>query len=109
MMGLPEVWRRDVSRRHWLRGAGGPQMEGGPEGILTEGDDGLGAVLVSDQAHYCVDRAVRIMDRAEGVGLVATDARHKITAEGLMEALRDMEAKGRQVVSQCLHHKQWSL
>ncbi len=66
----------------------------------TQGDDGLGAVLVSDQAHYCVDRAVRIMGwGAEGVGLVATDARHKMTGEGLTEALRDMEARGRRVVS----------
>ncbi len=66
----------------------------------TQGDDGLGAVLVSDQAHYCVDRAVRIMGwGAEGVGLVATDARHKMTAEGLTEALWDMESRGRRVVS----------
>jgi L-2,4-diaminobutyrate decarboxylase len=36
---------------------------------------------------------------AEGVGLVATDARHKITAEGLMRALLDMESQGRRVVS----------
>ena len=65
-----------------------------------EGDNGLGAVLVSDQAHYCVDRAVRIMGwGAEGVGLVATDARHKITAEGLTQALSDMESQGRRVVS----------
>lgn len=64
------------------------------------GDDGRGAVLVSDQAHYCVDRAVRIMGwGAEGVGLVATDERHRMTPEGMERALSAMQEKGRRVVA----------
>lgn len=64
------------------------------------GDDAQGAVLVSAQAHYCVDRAVRIMGWGQdGVGLVDTDDRHGITAEGLDAAMATMEAKGRRVVS----------
>lgn len=66
----------------------------------TDGDDGQGAVLVSEQAHYCVDRAVRIMGwGAEGVGLVPTDDRHHITAEGLDQALAQLKGRGRRVVA----------
>ena len=65
-----------------------------------EGDDGQGAVLVSNQAHYCVDRAVRIMGwGANGVGLVDTDERHHITKAGLERALKAMNAAGRRVVA----------
>lgn len=64
------------------------------------GDDGMGAVLVSEQAHYCVDRAVRIMGwGAEGVGLVPVDASHKMTMEGLEGTLEAMKRKGRRVVA----------
>ena len=66
----------------------------------SQGDDGLGSVLVSKQAHYCVDRAVRVMGWGEdGVGLVDTDARHRITSEGLERAMSHMLSKGRRVVS----------
>lgn len=66
----------------------------------TEGDDQNGAVLVSAQAHYCVDRAVRIMGWGEkGVGLVETNAQHKITQEGLEKAMNTLEAQGRRVVA----------
>ena len=73
----------------------------GPEADPWQvGDDGQGAVLVSAQAHYCVDRAVRIMGWGqEGVGLVDTDDRHGITAEGLDAAWEAMRSKGRRVVS----------
>ncbi len=105
MMGLPEgcggVMCHGGTLANLVALLAARRWKAGPEADpWTEGDDGLGAVLVSDQAHYCVDRAVRIMGwGAEGVGLVATDARHKITAEGLTRALRDMESQGRRVVS----------
>ncbi len=65
-----------------------------------DGDDGSGAVLVSDQAHYCVDRAVRIMGWGSGgVGLVQTDDRHRMTPKGLEDAMEAMSGKGRNVVA----------
>lgn len=64
------------------------------------GDDGMGAVLVSDQAHYCVDRAVRIMGwGAGGVGLVRTDGAHRMTLRGLEEGLERLQQEGRRVVA----------
>ena len=79
----------------------------------TEGDDQNGAVLVSAQAHYCVDRAVRIMGWGEkGVGLVETNAQHKITQEGLEKAMNTLEAQGRRVVAvvgKRLHHEHWGI
>lgn len=81
-----------LAARRW---AGGPDCD-----PWQQGDDARGAVLVSRQAHYCVDRAVRVMGwGAEGVGLVDTDAQHRITREGLERAMADTLAKGRRVVS----------
>jgi len=81
-----------LAARRW---GGGPDAD-----PWQQGDDGGGAVLVSKQAHYCVDRAVRVMGwGAEGVGLVETDARHRITRDGLEKAMADRLAKGRRVVS----------
>ena len=66
----------------------------------VDGDGVKGAVLVSEQAHYCVDRAVRIMGwGAEGVGLVQTDGQHKMTRSGLEAAMQAMQEKGRKVVA----------
>ena len=66
----------------------------------VNGDDGRGAVLVSDQAHYCVDRAVRIMGwGADGVGLVPTDESHRMTVKGMERALAALQEKGRRVVA----------
>ena len=94
----------------WRR-AGGMQVRIATLG--QDGDDGLGAVLVSEQAHYCVDRAVRIMGwGAEGVGLVDTDDRHHITAEGLERALVAIEGAWKSRGGggrQRLHHQQWGL
>lgn len=81
-----------LAARRW---AWGPEHD-----PWTAGDDGRGAVLVSAQAHYCVDRAVRIMGWGDGgVGLVDTDARHKITEEGLEAARLELERQGRRIVA----------
>ena len=81
-----------LAARRWIVGANADPW--------IQGDDGLGSVLVSKQAHYCVDRAVRVMGwGADGVGLVDTDSRHRITREGLEKAMSHMLAKGRRVVS----------
>ena len=80
-----------AARRH----AGGEA-----EDVWERGDDGKGGVLVSDQAHYCVDRAVRTMGWGrEGVGLVPTDAAHSMTRKGLDQAFDAMVQKGRRVVA----------
>jgi L-2,4-diaminobutyrate decarboxylase len=56
-------------------------------------------VLVSEQAHYCADRAVRIMGWGEG-GLVRipVDERWRMRVELLPEALARAEAAGRRVL-----------
>ncbi len=74
----------------------------GKGGVDTwvEGGDQQGAVLVSEQAHYCVDRAVRIMGwGSDGVGLVQTDVHHKMTPSGLDDAMQAMQERGRKVVA----------
>lgn len=73
---------------------------GAGQDAWMEGDDGKGSVLVSEQAHYCVDRAVRMMGWGTGgVGLVRTDNRHRMTADGLEDALLHLRASGRRVVA----------
>lgn len=56
------------------------------------------AVLVSDQAHYCVKRAVQLMGMgADGAVLIPTDASFRSTREGMEEALKQAQANGRKV------------
>jgi L-2,4-diaminobutyrate decarboxylase len=58
------------------------------------------ALLVSEQAHYCVDRAARIMGwGAEGVVRVPVDRRFRMRADALAPALRTAEARGRRVIA----------
>ena len=58
------------------------------------------AVLVSEQAHYCVDRAVRIMGwGASGVVKVRTLPNHKIDPEALQEAYEASTAAGHRVIA----------
>ena len=105
MMGLPEgcggilCHGGTLANLVALLAARRKANDGGPD-VWTDGDDGRGAVLVSNQAHYCVDRAVRIMGwGAEGVGLVDTDDQHRMTQRGLEIAMQDMTNKGRRVVA----------
>jgi L-2,4-diaminobutyrate decarboxylase len=56
------------------------------------------AVLVSDQAHYSVDRAVRIMGLGEGGAVsVPCNAAFEMRADALPEALARARASGRHV------------
>ena len=58
------------------------------------------AVLVSEQAHYSVRRAAAIMGLGEdGVVLVPTDARFRLRAEALPDALERAQRAGRRVVA----------
>jgi L-2,4-diaminobutyrate decarboxylase len=105
LMGLPEgcggVMCHGGTLANLVALLAARRWKGGAESDPWEsGDDELGAVLVSEQAHYCVDRAVRIMGwGSEGVGLVPTDQHHRITKEGLEEAWDRLQSKGRRVVA----------
>jgi L-2,4-diaminobutyrate decarboxylase len=58
------------------------------------------AVLVSEQAHYCADRAARIMGwGAGGVIKVAVDAEMRMRPDALDAAYRDAVARGVRVVA----------
>ncbi len=99
-------------------GAGGALTSGGSLATLSallaarqaragfdvwEGGAGAGpplALLASDQAHYCVDRAVRILGwGAGGVVSVPSDERFRLRPERLDDALARARAAGRRVVA----------
>lgn len=105
MMGLPEgcggVMCHGGTLANLVALLAARRWKAGREGDPWEsGDDEKGAVLVSEQAHYCVDRAVRIMGwGAGGVGLVSTDDQHRITESGLEAAWARLQSQGRRVVA----------
>ncbi|HYW51231.1 MAG TPA: pyridoxal-dependent decarboxylase, partial [Gemmatimonadaceae bacterium] len=69
--------------------------------VWTEGNVSapLPAVLVSEQAHYCADRAVRIMGwGAGGLVKVGVDARFRMRVEDLAPALARATQDGRRVL-----------
>lgn len=90
-------------------GADGVLTSGGSIGNLTallaarqrHGDawrrgGGGGAILVSEGAHYCVDRAARIMGLGDdGVVRVPVDAAFRLRAEALPAALQAARQRGR--------------
>ncbi len=58
------------------------------------------SVLVSDQCHYSVKRAVAVMGLGEdAVCHVPVDARFKMTREGLEERFAEAETQGRRVIA----------
>ncbi len=68
--------------------------------VWTEGQRGPMAVLVSDQAHYCVARAVQCMGwGAKGAATVPTDDRFRLRPDALEETLKQAQDDGRQVLA----------
>lgn len=68
--------------------------------VWTEGQREPWAVLVSDQAHYCIARAVQCMGwGADGAVAVPTDERFRMRVSELEACLRRAESSGRKVLA----------
>jgi L-2,4-diaminobutyrate decarboxylase len=68
--------------------------------VWEEGATNRLAVMVSEEAHYCIDRAARIMGfGTEGVIKIPTDAHFKMKTELLERALASAKAQGLTVIS----------
>lgn len=66
-----------------------------PRAVWTEGSRERLALMVSEQAHYCVDRAARIMGWGEeGVIKIPTDEQFRMRTEELPRYLAEARAKG---------------
>lgn len=72
------------------------QVEGAWQGGTTEPL----ALLVSEEAHYCIDRAVKVMGWGEdGIIKVPTDEHYKLRADQLEACYQQAEANGRRVIA----------
>ena len=111
-----EIIRRLAGKIGWMEGAGGFLTSGGTlanltallaarsqkakADIWTTGNSRQLAVLVSEQAHYCVDRAVRIMGWGEkGILKVPVDDRYRIRTDLLDQYLQQAIADGKEVIA----------
>lgn len=100
----------------WPQGFSGFMTSGGTLANLTallaarsaniaKGDPNSGAeeqfaILVSDEAHYCVERAARIMGWGDaGIIRVPTDAKYRMCTEKLPELFAEATQQGKQVVA----------
>lgn len=74
-----------------------------PGNIWQDGYDGGGnpcAVLVSEQSHYCVKRAVQIMGMGEGAAVsVDTDEKYRMDLRDLERSYKKAESEGQQVIA----------
>jgi glutamate/tyrosine decarboxylase-like PLP-dependent enzyme len=84
-------------------GAAGTLTSGGSMANLTaivtareaQDEDGGGAVYLTDAAHHCIDKALRIAGRAKATRrVIATDARHRMRPDALAEALERDRSDG---------------
>jgi aromatic-L-amino-acid/L-tryptophan decarboxylase len=106
----PGAARLENATAGWLarvigfpHGAAGTLTSGGSMANLTaivtareaRDADGGGAIYLSRFAHHCIDKALRIADRARSPRrLIATDERHRMRADALEEALARDVADG---------------
>lgn len=67
----------------------------------TEGiQPGTVAILVSEQAHYCIDRAVRILGwGAEAIVLVETDDHHRMDLDDLAHKAQALTSQGKTILA----------
>ena len=72
----------------------------GKRPVWSEGDHGQFALMVSDQAHYCVDRAARIMGwGSAGIIKVPVNDRYQMRTELLPELFAEAKANDIEVVA----------
>lgn len=68
--------------------------------IWQHGNQQTQAIIVSEQAHYCMDRAVRVMGWGEqGLVRVPTDDQFRMKVDALDECLGEAIQHGRQVIA----------
>jgi len=68
--------------------------------VWTEGHTEKLALMVSEQAHYCVDRAVRILGWGEeGIIKVPVDSDYRMRTDQLPELFRQAEDRGIRVIA----------
>lgn len=68
--------------------------------VWVEGNSGQLALMVSEEAHYCVDRAARIMGwGSDGIIKIPTDDKFRMRTALLEEYLEKASAKGIEVIA----------
>ncbi|MCI4667507.1 MAG: pyridoxal-dependent decarboxylase [Bacteroidia bacterium] len=68
--------------------------------VWTEGHSQRLAIMVSEEAHYCIDRAARIMGMgSQGIIKVPVDDKYKIRIDLLEEYYQRAKAEGLQVIA----------
>lgn len=68
--------------------------------IWQEGSEGQLALMVSEEAHYCVDRAVRIMGWGDaGVIKVPVDEQYRMRTDLLNDYYEEARAAGKEVIA----------
>ncbi|WP_378174966.1 pyridoxal phosphate-dependent decarboxylase family protein [Aquimarina sp. SS2-1] len=71
-----------------------------PSSVWEKGHKEKLAVLVSEEAHYCIDRAARILGfGSEGIVKVATNQAYQINTALLDQSLREAKSKGLTVIA----------
>jgi len=70
------------------------------DAVWTKGNQKQLALMVSEQAHYCVDRAVKIMGWGEaGIIKVPSNERFEMRTDLLEEQLSQARAEGKEVIA----------